>query len=326
MVVEAPDLHWRRGVIVKCCVWAGHDQAMPASTTRSRYRSVAPSSTVSGGATTRTRRLFLRRLGRVARYEREVAAIRQESLVEDIAESRRARAEGGTSLSASATSPLGGGADIHPDEVVSRPAEARKELALLEGFPEIPDAAELTPDQAMTLVHAIESVGEVDIYETRGTCGTTILDTIAKLNEQATRPKLSARVGIDSGAVVVGADAGKDADVFGDAPNIAARVQAAAEPDTVLITDATHRLVSGLFIVEDRGAYPLKGIERPMQLYRVVQPSGVRGRFEAAAASRGLTPFVGREDELRALMNRWERALEGEGQVALIIGEAGIGK
>ena len=79
-------------------------------------------------------------------------------------------------------------------------------------------------------------------------------------------------------------------------------------------------------MVEDRGAQALKGIERPVQLYRVVQPSGVRGRLEAAAASRGLTPFVGREDELRLLMNRWERALEGEGQVALIVGEAGIGK
>ena len=79
-------------------------------------------------------------------------------------------------------------------------------------------------------------------------------------------------------------------------------------------------------MVEDRGAQALKGIERPVQLYRVIQPSGVRGRLEAAAAARGLTPFVGREDELRSLMNRWERALDGEGQVALIIGEAGIGK
>jgi hypothetical protein len=103
-------------------------------------------------------------------------------------------------------------------------------------------------------------------------------------------------------------------------------VQSAAEPDTVVITDAVHRLVSGLFVVEDRGAHALKGIDRPVQLYRVVQPSGVRGRFEAVAATRGLTPFVGREDELRSLMNRWERALGGEGQVALIIGEAGIGK
>src|SRR5713101_8281875 len=156
--------------------------------------------------------------------------------------------------------------------------------------------------------------------------GLAILDAIAKLNEQPGQPKLSARIGIDSGAVVVGAGAGKDADVFGDAPNIAARVQNAADSDTVMITDATHRLVSGLFVVEDRGAQPLKGIERPVQLYRVIQPSGVRGRLEAVAAARGLTPFVGREDELRSLANRWERTLEGEGQVALIVGEAGIGK
>ncbi len=156
--------------------------------------------------------------------------------------------------------------------------------------------------------------------------GLPILDALSKLNEHATQPKLSARVGIDSGAVVVGAGAGGDADVFGDTPNIAARVQAAATPGTVLVTAATHRLVSGLFVVEDRGAQALKGVERPIQLYRVVQPSGVRGRLEAAAATRALTLFVGREDELRMLMNRWEHAVDGEGQVALIIGEAGIGK
>ena len=138
--------------------------------------------------------------------------------------------------------------------------------------------------------------------------GLAILDAISKLNEPPAHPKLSARIGVDSGTVVVGAGAGKDTDVFGDTPNIAARVQSAAEPGTVVITDAVHRLVSGLFVVEDRGAAALKGIERPVQLYRVVQPSGVRGRFEAAAATRGLTPFVGREDELRLLMSRWERA------------------
>jgi AAA ATPase-like protein/adenylate/guanylate cyclase family protein len=120
--------------------------------------------------------------------------------------------------------------------------------------------------------------------------------------------------------------AGKDADVFGDTPNIAARVQAAAEPGTVVITDATHRLVSGLFVVDQLGAQALKGIERPVHLYRVIQPSGVRGRLEATAATRGLTPFVGREDELHLLMSRWERAIDGEGQVTLIVSEAGIGK
>ncbi|HEX3409234.1 MAG TPA: AAA family ATPase, partial [Candidatus Binataceae bacterium] len=156
--------------------------------------------------------------------------------------------------------------------------------------------------------------------------GLAILDEIAKLNKQPGHAQLSARVGIDSGAVVVGAGAGKDADVFGDAPNIAARVQGAAEPGTVVMTGATQRLVSGLFIVEERGAPPLKGVAEALQLYRAIKPSGVRGRLDVAAAGAGLTPFVGRADELRMLMSRWERALEGEGQVALVIGEAGIGK
>jgi class 3 adenylate cyclase/tetratricopeptide (TPR) repeat protein len=156
--------------------------------------------------------------------------------------------------------------------------------------------------------------------------GLAILEVISKLNDHPARPKLAARVGIDSGEVVVGAGVGTEADVFGDTPNIAARVQAVAEPGTVIITDGVHRLVSGLFVVEEREAQVLKGIEWPVQLYRVVRPSGVRGRLEAAAAAHTLTSFVGREDELRLLMNRWERALDGEGQVALISGEPGIGK
>jgi class 3 adenylate cyclase/tetratricopeptide (TPR) repeat protein len=156
--------------------------------------------------------------------------------------------------------------------------------------------------------------------------GLAMLDAVSKLSDQAGSPKLAARVGIESGAVVVGGGAGKEADVFGEAPNIASRVQATAEPGTVLITDAVHRLVEGLFVVESRGAVAVKGIERPLQLYQLVEPSRVRGRLEASAAVRGLTPFVGREDELRSLMTRWERSRESEGQVALIIGEAGIGK
>src|SRR5215472_6622641 len=110
--------------------------------------------------------------------------------------------------------------------------------------------------------------------------GLSILDAISKLNEHPTRPKLSARVGIDSGVVVVGASAGKSADVFGETPNIAARVQAAAAPGTVLITEDTHRLLSGLFTVENRGEQVIKGIERPLQLYRVAQPSRLRTRLE----------------------------------------------
>ena len=156
--------------------------------------------------------------------------------------------------------------------------------------------------------------------------GLAILEAITRLNQHPSGAKLSARIGIDSGAVVVGAGAGTETDIFGEAPNIAARVQAAADPDTVLISAATHRLVAGLFVVEDCGARALKGVKQPVQLYRVIQPARVRGRLAAAAALRGLTSFVGREDELRMLASRWQRVLDGEGQAVLIVGEAGIGK
>ena len=168
--------------------------------------------------------------------------------------------------------------------------------------------------------------------------GLAILEAVLKLNQQTppplpsprsnngggnAHPKLAARVGIDSGAVVVGAGASKDTDVFGETPNIAARLQATAVPGTVLITAATHRLISGLFVVEAHGPRALKGITTQLEVFQVVRPTGVRGRLQAA---RGLTPFVGREEELRLLLNRWERTRQGEGEVALIIGEPGIGK
>jgi class 3 adenylate cyclase len=143
--------------------------------------------------------------------------------------------------------------------------------------------------------------------------GLAILDAIARLNEQPAPTKLAVRIGIDSGRVVVGTGTGNAVDAFGDAANLAARVQAAAEPASVMISEATQRLVAGLFIVEDRGAHTLKGVPYPVRLYRVIRPSGARGRFEAASAAGGLTSFVGREDELRSLMSRWERVLEGEG-------------
>jgi class 3 adenylate cyclase/ABC-type lipoprotein export system ATPase subunit len=167
-----------------------------------------------------------------------------------------------------------------------------------------------------------------DDAERAARAGLAILGAIEQLNERSggTRPTLSARIGIDSGAVVVGAGAGEEADIFGDTPNVAARVQNAAEPNSVLITGATHRLVSGLFVVEERGAHELRGVARPIELYRVVRPSGMRGRLAAAAAVHGMTPFVDREEEFHLLLNRWERSREGEGQVVMIVGEAGIGK
>ena len=131
---------------------------------------------------------------------------------------------------------------------------------------------------------------------------------------------LSVRVGMHTGPVVIA----EDGEVFGETANLAARVQSAAGPDTVLITATTLRLAAGLFVVEDRGPEMLKGVREPVQLYRVVQPSGVRSRLDVAAGR--LTHFVGREMELGTLLDRWERVGEAQGQNVLVMGEAGVGK
>jgi class 3 adenylate cyclase/DNA-binding winged helix-turn-helix (wHTH) protein len=109
--------------------------------------------------------------------------------------------------------------------------------------------------------------------------GLAILEAISKFNTDASHLKLTARVGIDSGLVVIGAGTAKGADVYGQAPNMAARIQSAAEPDTLLITEATHRLIPGVFVVEECSPQILKGISDPVPLYRVIRPSGVRGRI-----------------------------------------------
>jgi class 3 adenylate cyclase/predicted ATPase len=131
-------------------------------------------------------------------------------------------------------------------------------------------------------------------------------------------PDLLARIGIESGPVVVEATG----EVFGDAPNVAARLQAAAEPGSVLVTMNVQRQVAGLFVAEEQGARELKGVTEPVQLFRIVRASG-GGRRSGA---RVLTPFVGREEELGLLARRWERCRAGEGQLALIVGEPGLGK
>jgi class 3 adenylate cyclase len=130
-------------------------------------------------------------------------------------------------------------------------------------------------------------------------------------------PQLSARIGLESGPVVVEA-AGE---VFGDAPNVAARVQSLAGPGSVLITMNVQRQVAGLFVVEEQGPHELKGLAVPVTLYRMVRASGAR-----RTGARTLTPLVGREEELDHLRRRWERALGGAGQLTLIVGEPGIGK
>src|SRR5262249_7056009 len=137
---------------------------------------------------------------------------------------------------------------------------------------------------------------------------------ISALNERLPSGlRLAVRVGLHTGSVVI------DEDVFGETPDVAARVQAAADPDTVLITAATQGLVAGLFVVEDRGSQQLKGVPEPVALYRVVRPSGMRSRLEMSEGR--LTPFIGRHAELGTLVASWERTQEGEGQTVLVSGE-----
>jgi class 3 adenylate cyclase/predicted negative regulator of RcsB-dependent stress response len=152
--------------------------------------------------------------------------------------------------------------------------------------------------------------------------GLAILDAIAVQNgDLAARggPKLAARIGIHAGPVVLGADT----EIYGDVPNIAARVQAEAEPGTVLVTGAVHHLISGLFIVAELGLRPLKGVAEPVALLQVQRAVG-RGRWRAAG--RVMTPLVGRESELARLDACWRLAQEGKGQLVLLTAEAGLGK
>jgi predicted ATPase/class 3 adenylate cyclase len=140
--------------------------------------------------------------------------------------------------------------------------------------------------------------------------------------------RLQVRIGIHTGLVVVGEiGSGEKRELLalGETPNIAARLQALAEPDTVVLSAATHRLVEGFFAFQALGAQDLKGLTQSLEVYRVLGESGVQSRFEIAI-TRGLTPLVGREQEVGLLLERWERAKGGAGQVVLLSGEAGIGK
>jgi class 3 adenylate cyclase/tetratricopeptide (TPR) repeat protein len=171
-------------------------------------------------------------------------------------------------------------------------------------------------------------VGHDDSPERGTRAGIAILDALELLNQRLEKEhgvRLAVRIAIHTGDVVVGEGGGKDPEVYGEAVHLAARVQLLARPNEVLVTETTYRLVSGLFVMEERGSHVLRGIAKPVSLYRVLQPTGARGRLQASGV-HGLTPFVGREPERSLLLNRWQRAQEGEGQVVLVTGEPGIGK
>ena len=140
---------------------------------------------------------------------------------------------------------------------------------------------------------------------------------------------LQVRVGVHTGLAVVGQLFGETNPdpmaISGETPNIAARLQNIAEPGQVVVSAATHRLVQGFFVCGSLGIPALKGVVAPIEVFEVVEPTGIHSRFEKAVAA-GLTTLVGRENELELLLRRWEESASGRGQVVMLSGEPGIGK
>jgi class 3 adenylate cyclase/predicted ATPase len=155
------------------------------------------------------------------------------------------------------------------------------------------------------------------------------LELVAAVRDLKTHAILQTRVGIATGLVVVGDLIGsgstQEQAVVGETPNLAARLQGLAEPNSVVIAESTRKLVGNLFEVDDLGAQNLKGIEAPVRVWAALRPSSVESRFDALHAG-ALTELVGRQEELELLLRRWSKAKTGEGQVVLLSGEPGIGK
>ena len=155
------------------------------------------------------------------------------------------------------------------------------------------------------------------------------LKLVAAVSGLKTHAALQTRVGIATGLVVVGdligSGASQEQAIVGETPNLAARLQGVAEPNSVVIAEATRRLLGNLFELEDLGTKDLKGIAGPVRAWAALRPASVEGRFEAMHTT-GLTALVGREEELELLLRRWSKAKHGQGQVVLLSGEPGIGK
>ena len=167
-----------------------------------------------------------------------------------------------------------------------------------------PDAHEDDPEQAMRAGLAlIEGIGRLESPE-----------------------PLQIRVGIATGLVVVGdlIGSGNDTEVLGEVPNLAARLLALAEPNTIIIADSTRRQIGSVFALEDLGFKGLKGFTEPQRAWRVLGENRFKSRFEALRSAE--TPLVDRQEETELLLRRWAQARGGEGRVILFSGEAGIGK
>ena len=161
--------------------------------------------------------------------------------------------------------------------------------------------------------------------------GLAIIEGLAKLNVTLQRDRgftLAVRIGIHTGPVVVGAigeGRRRESLALGETPNIAARLQALAEPDTIAISAATNRLLRGTVATVDVGLRPVKGLPGPIRLYRV-EATGHALSSSPAVTETAVTPLVGRDQEIGLLLERWEHVKDGRGHVILLVGEPGIGK
>jgi class 3 adenylate cyclase len=161
--------------------------------------------------------------------------------------------------------------------------------------------------------------------------GLGMVETLGQLNTRLTQERgvqLAARLGIHTGLVVVGEVGGgarQEQLALGETPNLAARLQSIALPNTLVISAATFQLLGGFFACQPLGIPLLKGVAQPLAVYRVLYESMARSRLDAVG-STGLTPLVGREQEVELLLERWRQVKDGVGQIVLLSGEAGIGK
>jgi len=151
--------------------------------------------------------------------------------------------------------------------------------------------------------------------------GLEIIEALSQL-EVPDVGHLAVRVGIATGVVVVFSG---EKGAVGETMNLASRLQGIAQPGSIVVSERVHRLAGGAFDYEDLGDQALKGIARPTHAYRIVRVSEAASRFEAATLE-GLTPLVGREQEIGLLLERWALAQDGEGQVVVLCAEPGIGK
>ena len=159
--------------------------------------------------------------------------------------------------------------------------------------------------------------------------GLGIMDEMKRLNNDLQKQKklqLSAWAAIHTGMAVAGVGDSVDTlSIIGDARNVADRLEALTDPEQVIISDATHRLVQGFFVCESQGIQKIRGISHPLELFLVLEESTARSRVELVDPAN-LTPLIGRDMELGIIKDRWEHAEEGMGQVVLLIGDAGLGK